>query len=59
VHIWSEHFGSSREDRVDLLRGYADVGVSRVMALLKETATSDEALDAFAADARAAGAELA
>jgi hypothetical protein len=45
--------------RQELLAAYADAGVSRVMGLLQESADTDEALDAVAADARAAGMELA
>jgi len=59
VHIWSEEFGRTGAPRVDLLAGYVEVGVSRVMGLDQAVATSDEALEALAEDARAAGVELA
>jgi F420-dependent oxidoreductase-like protein len=56
VNIWTEHLeGASRQERVDLLGGYPDLGVSRVMALIKATATSDDALESFADDCRTAG----
>jgi F420-dependent oxidoreductase-like protein len=58
VHVWGEHLAVSRAKRVDLLGAYLELGVSRVMALFKDSATSDEALESFAEDVRAAGAEL-
>ncbi len=45
--------------RVDLLAGYREAGVARVMGLLQASATDDEALESLAADARVAGADLA
>jgi F420-dependent oxidoreductase-like protein len=59
VNVWSGLFGDSRESRVDPLGRYAELGVSRVMSFMKETATTDEALRSFAEDCRAAGVELA
>ena len=59
VHMWTELASISGQRRVDLLAGYRDAGVDRVMGLDKGAATSDEALDAFAEDARKAGVELA
>jgi F420-dependent oxidoreductase-like protein len=59
VHIWSEEFGRTGAARVDLLAGYVEVGVSRVMGLDQAVTTSDEAFEALAEDARAAGVELA
>ena len=44
---------------MDLLAGYREQGVSRVMGLDRAVAKSDEALEALAEDARAAGVELA
>lgn len=44
--------------RVGLLRRYADAGVDRVMTLIRASATDDEALERFARDCVAAGAEL-
>jgi alkanesulfonate monooxygenase SsuD/methylene tetrahydromethanopterin reductase-like flavin-dependent oxidoreductase (luciferase family) len=52
VHIWKETFSIPGQQRVDLLAGYRDAGVDRVMGLDVGTATSDEALDALAEDAR-------
>ena len=45
--------------RVDLLRRYADTGVDRVMTLVRACADDDGALERFAEDCVAAGAELA
>jgi len=45
--------------RVDLLKAYREVGVDRVMGLIRETAVSDEPLKLLAADAKAAGCNLA
>jgi uncharacterized caspase-like protein len=43
---------------VDLLRGYADAGVDRVMTLIRASADDDRALERFAADCTAAGCDL-
>jgi F420-dependent oxidoreductase-like protein len=45
--------------RQELLAAYQALGVSRVIGLLQASATDDDALEALAADARAAGVELA
>jgi F420-dependent oxidoreductase-like protein len=58
VHIWHEQLGEGAP-RIELLRGYAAAGVNRVMAMARASATSDEALESLAGDARAAGLELA
>jgi F420-dependent oxidoreductase-like protein len=59
VHVWWQDFAAAGTPRVNLLRRYAEIGVSRVMGLLQETADSDEALELLATDCRAAGVELA
>jgi F420-dependent oxidoreductase-like protein len=59
VHIWRELLAAGGAPRVDQLAAYREVGVSRVMTILDESTTSDGALEALAADARAAGLELA
>jgi F420-dependent oxidoreductase-like protein len=59
VHLWSETFTRPGPERVDLLAGYREQGVSRVMGLDLAVATSDDALEVLAEDARAAGVELA
>ena len=58
VHIWTETASIAGQERVDLLAGYREAGVDRVMGLDKGTATSDEALEAFADDAQAADVEM-
>ncbi len=45
--------------RVDRLAEYRDLGVSRVMGLVRDSVRTDEALEALVADARAAGVEFA
>ena len=45
--------------RVELLAAYREVGVARVMGLLRDSATSDEPLELLADDAQAAGCTLA
>ena len=59
VNVWGETFAIAGASRVDLLAGYRDAGVNRVMGILKPSAKSDEALESLAVDARAAGVELA
>jgi alkanesulfonate monooxygenase SsuD/methylene tetrahydromethanopterin reductase-like flavin-dependent oxidoreductase (luciferase family) len=55
VNIWAGRLPSHGQERIDLLGRYRQIGLSRVMTLLIETARSDEALAAFAQDCRAAG----
>jgi F420-dependent oxidoreductase-like protein len=59
VHLWRELQPPPGQQRVDLLGRYRELGVNRLQALLAESADSDEALESFAADARAAGCSLA
>ena len=61
VHTWPESPGVAEPGsrRVDLLGAYADVGLSRVIIYLDEVVDGDEALEALAEDARAAGLEMA
>jgi F420-dependent oxidoreductase-like protein len=57
VHI---HVGDIRGDaRVRELSAYRELGVDRVMSQINASVHDDEALESFAADCRAAGAELA
>ncbi|MBW3612655.1 MAG: TIGR03560 family F420-dependent LLM class oxidoreductase [Chloroflexi bacterium] len=60
VHVWwgTEEWKTPGAPRRDLLAAYAELGVSRIMGLLQAAAASDEALEALADDARAAGVEL-
>ncbi len=59
VHIWAEHVPDGGPRRVEELSRFRELGVHRVMQLLQASATSDEALERYAEDARAAGASLA
>jgi len=59
VHIGPEQLAAAGNARVDQLAAYREAGIRRVQTLLLESATSDDALASFAADARASGAELA
>ena len=58
VHIWGEDLSRAGAERVDRLAAFRELGVSRVMGLDRACATTDDALEALAADARAAGVEL-
>jgi F420-dependent oxidoreductase-like protein len=61
VHAWwgTPEWREPGAARQEHLARYAELGLSRVIGLLRSTADSDEALDALAEDARAAGMELA
>jgi F420-dependent oxidoreductase-like protein len=63
VHLWWHKIGGpaevSSQARIDLLGAYRDLGTARTMHLLRGSVDADEALESYAADARAAGAELA
>jgi F420-dependent oxidoreductase-like protein len=58
MQVWSEVIGVTGQARVDLLGAYRDLGLARVMGLVKATADTDEALERLAEDARAAGLAL-
>ena len=60
VHLWARSPGVSTPGQalVDLLGRYGQLGVSRVMTLMREAPQGDEAVEALAADARAAGVEM-
>jgi F420-dependent oxidoreductase-like protein len=61
VHLWwgMPEMREAGQRRIDHLAGYVEQGVSRVMTLVRASADDDEALAALAADARAAGCDLA
>lgn len=59
VHTWWEQITDAGPARVELLAGYRELGISRVIALVRDAADSDEALERWAEDAQAAGVELA
>jgi len=56
VHIW---WGRLDKDPRTLLEGYREAGVSRVQALIRSSATEDEALPRFREAAVDSGATLA
>jgi F420-dependent oxidoreductase-like protein len=60
VHAWYESPGVSTpgQQRVDLLGEYRELGLTRVQAFVDGMVDGPEALDALAADVRAAGATL-
>ena len=58
VHYWYGNAAAPGAERVAHLAAYNSLGVARVMGLIPGTADSDDALERFARDARAAGAEL-
>ncbi len=58
VHILPRDIDASGESRVRLLAAYRELGVRRVMALVPASVTRDDALEALARDATAAGAAL-
>jgi len=67
VHLWWGRAAASPaatpvdagQQRVDELGRFRELGVSRVMELVRASATSDESLERYAEDARAAGLTLA
>ena len=59
VHGWWRDFLEPGAERVERLAAYREAGVSRFQVLVRRCVDTDEALEAFAADCRAAGAELA
>jgi F420-dependent oxidoreductase-like protein len=61
VHVWwgTDEWSRGGPARQELLAAYRELGVSRVMGLLRTSAESDEPLEELAADAEAVGVELA
>jgi alkanesulfonate monooxygenase SsuD/methylene tetrahydromethanopterin reductase-like flavin-dependent oxidoreductase (luciferase family) len=64
VHLWwgrvaEEGRGAPGTGRIEELARFRELGVHRVMELVPESATSDEVLERYAEDARAAGVVLA
>ena len=58
AHLWNEDFARPGAERIDRLAGYRELGVARIQTLLRAAPSDREALAAFAADCRAAGASL-
>lgn len=59
VHLWAGAISDGGRERVERLAAYSDLGVSRVMGLVRQAALSDDALESLVEDARDAGVELA
>jgi F420-dependent oxidoreductase-like protein len=59
VHLWWGNAPKAGAERIDRLGAYRELGVSRVMALLRDSADSDEPLERLAEDCRAAEVDLA
>jgi F420-dependent oxidoreductase-like protein len=59
VHLWGESIAEAGAARVDRLAAYRELGVSRVMGLVRASAKTDDALESLVEDARTAGVEFA
>jgi F420-dependent oxidoreductase-like protein len=61
VHLWwgTPEVRRAGQQRTDYLAAYRELGVSRVMTLVRDSVSDDEALARLASDALAAGIELA
>jgi F420-dependent oxidoreductase-like protein len=61
LHVWwgDDGWRTPGDRRIAFFGELAELGLSRVIGLLQETATSDDALVSLAEDARAAGVEIA
>ncbi len=58
VHLWAAAISDGGRERVERLSAYRELGVSRVMGLVRQAALSDDALESLVEDARDAGVEL-
>jgi F420-dependent oxidoreductase-like protein len=58
IHVWWEDLLTAGQARAELVAAYSQLGLSRLIALVRQSVDDDEALAAWAADARAGGAEL-
>ena len=59
VHLYWEDIATAGQQRVDLLAAHREQGIARGMGLVQASADTDDALEALAEDARAAGLEMA
>ena len=59
VHMWWAQVKAAGAERVERMAAFRELGVSRVQMLVRDAATDDEALAAFADDCRSAGVEMA
>jgi F420-dependent oxidoreductase-like protein len=59
VHVWWESLDTpTGQQRVDLVGAYRELGVSRIIGMIRASAESNEALASWAEDCRAGGASL-
>ncbi len=58
VHVWWQSVPQHGQAAVDFLAGYAEKGVSRVIALIRDSVNSDDTLAQWADDARTAGVQM-
>jgi F420-dependent oxidoreductase-like protein len=58
VHVWWEHGNTPGAERVERFAAYRELGVDRIQCLVRDAVDSDEPLERFAEDCRAAGVEL-
>ena len=58
VHLWSEDIRPVVPRGSTCSAAYRELGVRRVMGLVRDSATTDEALESLAEDARAAAVEI-
>ncbi len=58
VHMWWEQLSETGPRRAALVASYRELGISRLIAMVRESVGSDEALARWADDARHGGAEL-
>jgi F420-dependent oxidoreductase-like protein len=59
VHVWWESLDTpTGQQRVDLVGAYRELGVSRIIGMIRASAESNEALASWADDCRAGGASL-
>ena len=58
IHVWWEQLSTRGQQRADLVGAYAELGMSRLIGLIRESVDSDDALAAWAGDARSGGADL-
>jgi alkanesulfonate monooxygenase SsuD/methylene tetrahydromethanopterin reductase-like flavin-dependent oxidoreductase (luciferase family) len=52
VHMWWDHIKVTGQQRVDRLAGFGELGVSRVMGLVRTMTADDEALGSYIEDDR-------
>ena len=58
VHVWWESLTEPGTERADIVAAYRELGVSRLIGMIRDSTESDEALATWADDCRAGGAEL-